>query len=52
MLLVNPDGLTKEQVGLAFWPEASTAQVRNDAALFGILRDVGGVVLRAALVFA
>jgi predicted ATPase/DNA-binding SARP family transcriptional activator len=29
MLLVNPDGLTKEQVGLAFWPEASTAQVRN-----------------------
>src|SRR5678815_1083512 len=23
MLLVNPDGLTKEQVGLAFWPEAS-----------------------------
>ena len=29
MLLVNPDGLTKEQVGTAFWPEASTAQVRN-----------------------
>jgi len=29
MLLVNPDGCTKEQVGLAFWPEASSAQVRN-----------------------
>ena len=29
MLMVNPDGLTKEQVGIAFWPEASTAQVRN-----------------------
>ena len=29
MLLVNPEGVTKEQVGLAFWPEASTAQVRN-----------------------
>ena len=29
MLMANPDGLTKEQVGIAFWPEASTAQVRN-----------------------
>jgi DNA-binding SARP family transcriptional activator len=29
MLMVNPEGCTKEQVGLAFWPEASTAQVRN-----------------------
>jgi DNA-binding SARP family transcriptional activator len=29
MLMMNPEGCTKEQVGLAFWPEASTAQVRN-----------------------
>lgn len=29
MLMVNPDGLTKEQVGVVFWPDASTAQVRN-----------------------
>jgi DNA-binding SARP family transcriptional activator len=28
-LLMHPDGRTKEQVGLAFWPEASTAQLRN-----------------------
>jgi predicted ATPase/DNA-binding SARP family transcriptional activator len=28
-LLVHPDGRTKEQVGLAFWPEASSAQLRN-----------------------
>jgi predicted ATPase/DNA-binding SARP family transcriptional activator len=28
-LLVHPDGCTKEQVGLAFWPDASAAQVRN-----------------------
>ena len=29
-LLMHPDGVTKEQVGLAFWPEASTAQLRNN----------------------
>ena len=29
-LLMHPDGRTKEQVGLAFWPDASTAQVRNN----------------------
>jgi predicted ATPase/DNA-binding SARP family transcriptional activator len=29
-LLVHPDGRTKEQVGLAFWPDASTAQLRNN----------------------
>ena len=29
-LLMHPDGRTKEQVGLAFWPEASTAQLRNN----------------------
>ena len=26
---MHPDGRTKEQVGLAFWPEASAAQLRN-----------------------
>jgi DNA-binding SARP family transcriptional activator len=30
MLLMHPDGCTKEQIGLAFWPEASTAQLRNN----------------------
>jgi non-specific serine/threonine protein kinase len=29
-LLMHPDGRTKEQVGLAFWPEASSAQLRNN----------------------
>jgi predicted ATPase/DNA-binding SARP family transcriptional activator len=29
-LLMHPEGRTKEQVGLAFWPDASTAQVRNN----------------------
>jgi DNA-binding SARP family transcriptional activator len=28
-LMMHPDGRTKEQVGLAFWPEASAAQLRN-----------------------
>src|SRR5258705_1221458 len=28
-LLMHADGRTKEQVGLAFWPEASSAQLRN-----------------------
>ena len=28
-LLMHPDGRTKEQAGLAFWPDASTAQLRN-----------------------
>jgi predicted ATPase/DNA-binding SARP family transcriptional activator len=28
-LLMHPDGRTKEQVGLAFWPDASAAQLRN-----------------------
>jgi DNA-binding SARP family transcriptional activator len=27
--LMHPEGRTKEQVGLAFWPDASTAQLRN-----------------------
>ena len=29
-LLTHPEGRTKEQAGLAFWPDASTAQVRNN----------------------
>lgn len=29
-LLMHPDGRTKEQAGLAFWPDASTTQLRNN----------------------
>lgn len=29
LLLLHPEGCTKEQVGLALWPESSTSQVRN-----------------------
>jgi DNA-binding SARP family transcriptional activator len=29
-LLCHPDGRTREQVGLAFWPDASIEQVRNN----------------------
>ncbi len=29
-LLMHPEGRTKEQVGLAFWPDASAAQLRNN----------------------
>jgi predicted ATPase/DNA-binding SARP family transcriptional activator len=29
LLLLHPDGCTREQVGLAFWPDASAAQVKN-----------------------
>jgi predicted ATPase/DNA-binding SARP family transcriptional activator len=29
LLLMHPEGCTREQVGLAFWPDASTAQVKN-----------------------
>jgi predicted ATPase/DNA-binding SARP family transcriptional activator len=28
-LLMHPEGRTKEQVGLCFWPDASSAQLRN-----------------------
>jgi DNA-binding SARP family transcriptional activator len=28
-LLLHPEGRTKEQIGLAFWPDASPAQLRN-----------------------
>jgi len=30
LLLHNRDGCTREQVGLAFWPDASAAQVKNN----------------------
>src|SRR6185436_6131107 len=29
-LMMHPEGRTKEQVGLAFWPEASAGQLRNN----------------------
>jgi len=29
-LLAHPDGRTREQIGLAFWPDASAAQVKNN----------------------
>jgi predicted ATPase/DNA-binding SARP family transcriptional activator len=29
LLLCHPDGLSRDQVGLAFWPDASAAQVKN-----------------------
>jgi predicted ATPase/DNA-binding SARP family transcriptional activator len=29
-LLMHPEGRTKEQAGLAFWPDASVAQLRNN----------------------
>jgi LuxR family maltose regulon positive regulatory protein len=28
LLLAHPDGLTKEEVGVAFWPDSSTSQLR------------------------
>ena len=29
-LALHPDGRTREQIGLAFWPDASAAQLRNN----------------------
>jgi non-specific serine/threonine protein kinase len=29
-LLLHPDGRTREQIGLVFWPDASAAQLRNN----------------------
>lgn len=29
-LLIHPEGRTREQVGLAFWPDASPSQLRNN----------------------
>ena len=43
-LLAHPEGRTKEQVGLAFWPEASTAQLRNNfhVTLHRLRKALGG----------
>jgi DNA-binding SARP family transcriptional activator len=43
-LLVHPDGRTKEQVGLAFWPDASPAQLRNSfhVTLHRLRKALGG----------
>jgi DNA-binding SARP family transcriptional activator len=44
LLLAHPDGLTKEQVGVALWPEASTTQLRNNfhVTLHRLRRALGG----------
>lgn len=43
-LLLHPEGRTKEQVGLAFWPDASTAQLRNSfhVTLHRLRKALGG----------
>ena len=43
-LLLHPEGRTKEQVGLAFWPESSTAQLRNSfhVTLHRLRKALGG----------
>lgn len=43
-LLVHPEGRTREQVGLAFWPDASAAQLRNSfhVALHRLRKALGG----------
>jgi predicted ATPase/DNA-binding SARP family transcriptional activator len=43
-LLMHPDGRTKEQVGLAFWPDASAAQLRNNfhVTLHRLRKTLGG----------
>jgi predicted ATPase/DNA-binding SARP family transcriptional activator len=43
-LLAHPEGRTKEQVGLAFWPDASPAQLRNNfhVTLHRLRRALGG----------
>ena len=43
-LLAHPEGRTKEQVGLAFWPEASTSQLRNNfhVTLHRLRKALGG----------
>jgi predicted ATPase/DNA-binding SARP family transcriptional activator len=44
-LLCHAEGCTKDQVGLAFWPDASTAQVRNSfhVTLHRLRKALGGV---------
>ena len=43
-LLMHPDGRTKEQVGIAFWPEASASQLRNNfhVTLHRLRKALGG----------
>jgi len=43
-LLMHPDGRTKEQVGVAFWPEASASQLRNSfhVTLHRLRKALGG----------
>jgi predicted ATPase/DNA-binding SARP family transcriptional activator len=43
-LLLHPDGRTREQIGLAFWPEISTAQVKNNfhVTLHHLRKALGG----------
>jgi DNA-binding SARP family transcriptional activator len=43
-LLMHPDGRTKEQVGLDFWPDASPAQLRNSfhVTLHRLRKALGG----------
>ena len=43
-LLAHPEGRTKEQVGLAFWPDASAAQLRNNfhVTLHRLRKALGG----------
>jgi DNA-binding SARP family transcriptional activator len=43
-LLSFPEGRTKEQIGLALWPEASTSQLRSSFhdALYRLRRALGG----------
>ena len=45
-LLLHPEGRTKEQAGLAFWPDASTAQLRNSfhVTLHRLRKALGGAV--------
>ena len=55
-LLAHPGGRTREQVGLAFWPDASAEQVRNNfhVALHRLRKALGGAqwVTHAADQFA
>jgi predicted ATPase/DNA-binding SARP family transcriptional activator len=43
-LLCHPEGCTREQVGVAFWPEASAEQVRNSfhVTLHRLRKTMGG----------
>jgi predicted ATPase/DNA-binding SARP family transcriptional activator len=45
LLLCHPDGRTRDQVGLAFWPDASIEQVRNNfhVILHRLRKTLGGI---------